>query len=96
MTDAKSAAPAEGSVAPDETMALARRYAEALVDAAQNEGGAEPVLEEARKMGYQRMCLDTLPTMTGAVALYRSLGFKNTDPYDSCPTPGALYFQRSL
>jgi F-type H+-transporting ATPase subunit delta len=46
MTDAKSAAPADGSVAPDETIALARRYAEALVDAAQNEGGADPILDE--------------------------------------------------
>jgi len=46
MSDVKSAAPADESVPPDETIALARRYAEALVDAAQKEGGAEAGLDE--------------------------------------------------
>jgi F-type H+-transporting ATPase subunit delta len=46
MTDAKSAPGAEDSHFSDATIAIARRYAEALVDAAQHAGGVDPVLEE--------------------------------------------------
>jgi carbonic anhydrase len=57
---------------------------------------AVALFEEARHEGYQHMCLDTLPTMTEAVALYQALGFLSSAPYSANPTPGALYFRRAL
>ena len=42
---------------------------------------AESVIDEARKIGYTRMRLDTGKFMKEAPALYRSLGFKDIEPY---------------
>jgi GNAT superfamily N-acetyltransferase len=57
---------------------------------------AVAVIEEARKRAYERILLDTLPKLTTAIALYRSLGFREIGPYLSCPTPGALCFELRL
>jgi ribosomal protein S18 acetylase RimI-like enzyme len=54
------------------------------------------LISQARALGYARMVLDTLPAMTGAQALYRSLGFRETAPYYLNPDPGALYFELTL
>jgi ribosomal protein S18 acetylase RimI-like enzyme len=54
---------------------------------------AEAVIDEARARGYQRMLLDTLPTMGAAQALYRSLGFRETEPYRHNPVPGAAFME---
>lgn len=50
----------------------------------------------ARKNGCERLVLDTLPKLTEAIALYRSLGFRDCTPYLAAPTPGALCFEFSL
>ncbi len=57
---------------------------------------AEAVLAQARRIGYRRMRLDTLPSMTRAIPLYRSLGFYDIPPYAVNPVKGALFLELSL
>jgi ribosomal protein S18 acetylase RimI-like enzyme len=57
---------------------------------------AERIVEAARGIGYRRMVLDTIPSMSAAVALYRTLGFTPIAPYYPNPIPGVLYLQLGL
>jgi ribosomal protein S18 acetylase RimI-like enzyme len=57
---------------------------------------AVAAIEAARSMGYARMCLDTLPEMTAAQGLYRSLGFETVPPYYESPLKGTIFMQKSL
>jgi len=61
-------------------------------------GGAmvDALISSARDIGYQRMRLDTLPSMATAIAVYRSRGFKEIAPYRANPVPGALFFELAL
>ena len=56
---------------------------------------AEAIIEEARRLGYAELRLDTLPSMRDAIALYRKLGFAPTTPYYSAPE-GTLFLARRL
>jgi putative acetyltransferase len=57
---------------------------------------ATAVIEAAREIGYERMRLDTLRTMTIPRELYRSLGFQSVAPYYDNPIPGATFFELRL
>jgi len=57
---------------------------------------AAVVIEEARKIGYRSMRLDTIETMKEAISLYKSLGFKEIEPYRYNPIKGARYMELIL
>ncbi|HEX6904377.1 MAG TPA: GNAT family N-acetyltransferase [Thermoanaerobaculia bacterium] len=57
---------------------------------------AERVIAEARSIGYQRMYLDTLPTMSGAQRLYERLGFQEIPPYRYNPIAGTRFLGLDL
>jgi len=57
---------------------------------------AEAALERARQLGHGRIRLDTLGSMTPALALYRSLGFREIPPYYPNPLPDVVYLEKTL
>ncbi len=57
---------------------------------------AENVIEEARRIGYEKMRLDTLPIMKEAISMYKRFGFKEIPSYRYNPEPGALFMELEL
>jgi ribosomal protein S18 acetylase RimI-like enzyme len=56
----------------------------------------ETVVREAERIGYREMKLDTLPSMSEAIALYRKCGFEPTEPYYDTPVVGTVFMRRRL
>jgi putative acetyltransferase len=58
---------------------------------------AESLIDEARKLGYTQMRLDTIPgKMDKAIALYQSIGFVEIEPYCQNPVEGAKFMELKL
>ena len=57
---------------------------------------AQGLVAEARRIGYRRMRLDTLPVMGEARLLYQSMGFREIAPYYQNPAPGTVYMELRL
>jgi ribosomal protein S18 acetylase RimI-like enzyme len=56
----------------------------------------ELAIDIARNLGYKRIRLDTLPTMTKAQSLYRSSGFYEIDAYRFNPVEETVFMEKKL
>lgn len=54
------------------------------------------VIDDARKIGYSAMLLDTLPFLTPAICLYENLGFYYTDCYNNSPVDTTIFMKYDL
>jgi len=54
------------------------------------------LIDEAKKLGYKRLRLDTVTSMQAANALYASLGFKPIEAYCHNPLEGAAFYELNL
>ncbi len=48
-------------------------------------------IEEARRLGYRFMRLDTFPFMEGAIRMYEQYGFERVDRYNDNPAASAIF-----
>lgn len=56
----------------------------------------EAAIAKARSLNYSAIRLDTLPFMREAMALYRSLGFREITPYRNYESQDLLFFELPL
>jgi ribosomal protein S18 acetylase RimI-like enzyme len=54
------------------------------------------LLRRARELRYERVRVDTLPTMSAAIQFYQKLGFAPIPAYWPHPVPGALFFEYKI
>jgi ribosomal protein S18 acetylase RimI-like enzyme len=57
---------------------------------------SKKIIEEAERIGYSSIRLDTLKNLKEAMGLYESLGFKRVDPYYDNALPGVMYWELQL
>jgi len=58
---------------------------------------AQRIINDATEAGYSRMRLDTVAgKMDRAIAMYRELGFAETDPYYQTPVGQTLFMELAL
>lgn len=85
------------SLTPEEVGELKRLY---VVPAARGSGLgralAEAAIEAARGLGHCELRLDTLPSMTAAIAMYEQMGFVRMPPYYGPTPPGTVFMSLTL
>ncbi|MGN1165153.1 MAG: GNAT family N-acetyltransferase [Lachnospiraceae bacterium] len=54
------------------------------------------IIEDARKIGYSHMLLDTLPFLESAVHMYKRYGFYEIESYNDSPMDTSIYMKLDL
>ncbi len=54
------------------------------------------IMSDAKEAGYRWLRLDTLPGLKTALALYRRMGFQETEAYYDCLVPGTIFMEIAL
>ena len=53
----------------------------------------EKIIDDAKKIGYKSMFLDTLPFLEGAIHLYKKFGFYEVESYNNSPMDTTIYMK---
>lgn len=56
----------------------------------------EILIDDAKKIGYKNMLLDTLPFLEGAIHLYKKFGFYEIESYNNSPIDTSIYMKLDL
>ena len=56
----------------------------------------QAMIARARELKYERVRVDTLPTMRSAIEFYQELGFRPIAAFWPHPAAGALFFEREV
>ena len=56
----------------------------------------EKIIDDAKKIGYSHMLLDTLPFLKSAIHMYKKYGFYEIDSYNDSPMETSIYMKLDL
>jgi ribosomal protein S18 acetylase RimI-like enzyme len=56
----------------------------------------DAIINEAKKLNYKTMVLDTLEKLESAISLYKRLGFIETEAYYNNPLKAVIYMKKDL
>lgn len=56
----------------------------------------EIIIDDAKRIGYKSMLLDTLPFLEGAINLYKKFGFYEIESYNNSPMDTSIFMKLDL
>ena len=56
----------------------------------------EKIVADAKQVGYKYMLLDTLPFLSGALHIYKKMGFYEIPCYNNSPMDTSIYMKLDL
>lgn len=56
----------------------------------------EKIIDDAKKIGYLYMLLDTLPFLKSAIHMYKKYGFYEINSYNDSPMNTSIYMKLNL
>ena len=56
----------------------------------------EKIINDAKKIGYSHMLLDTLPFLKSAIHMYKKYGFYEINSYNDSPMDTSIYMKLDL